>query len=123
MEDLSRDQLQKLTRPALEAFQLQRLNRLLETARSLPFYKDRLSSVSLPLNSIEQISCLPVLAKSELLSDRSQVSGKHIAAGKIFGLPQHQYTRFHQTSGTSGWPMPVLDTPADWDWWLQCWQC
>ena len=28
----------------------------------------------------------------------------------------------HQTSGTSGWPMPVLDTADDWRWWIECWQ-
>ena len=30
--------------------------------------------------------------------------------------------RFHQTSGTHGRPLPVLDTAADWQWWLDCWQ-
>ncbi|OYP37639.1 hypothetical protein CGZ80_04750 [Rhodopirellula sp. MGV] len=43
-------------------------------------------------------------------------------AGKIFGLPRSQYARYHQTSGTSGFPMPVLDTPTDWQWWLECWR-
>ena len=30
--------------------------------------------------------------------------------------------RFHQTSGTHGRPMVVLDTADDWQWWIECWQ-
>jgi phenylacetate-CoA ligase len=36
--------------------------------------------------------------------------------------PVEKYVRFHQTSGTQGRPMPVLDTAEDWEWWLQTWQ-
>jgi phenylacetate-CoA ligase len=27
----------------------------------------------------------------------------------------------HQTSGTSGKPLKILDTSESWDWWLRCW--
>jgi phenylacetate-CoA ligase len=37
-------------------------------------------------------------------------------------FPQSDYLRFHQTSGTRGRPMAVLDTAEDWQWWLECWQ-
>ncbi len=96
--------------------QLKRLNQLLVEARSQPFYVDRLSSLSLPLSSLEQMSEIPLLVKTDLLAE------SHRDPARIFGLPQDQYTRFHQTSGTTGWPMPVLDTPEDWAWWLECWQ-
>jgi len=28
------------------------------------------------------------------------------------------YTRVHQTSGTTGTPLRVVDTPESWDWWV-----
>ena len=37
-------------------------------------------------------------------------------------FPLGNYVRFHQTSGTRGRPLPVYDTAADWDWWIECWQ-
>ncbi len=116
MDSSSEKRLKYVDRATIEAHQLSRLNRLLPAARTQPFYADRLSSLSLPLTSLGQLSEIPLLSKAELLAN---VAGK---PARIFGLPQHRYTRFHQTSGTSGWPMPVLDTPEDWEWWLECWQ-
>ncbi len=43
-----------------------------------------------------------------------------LAANLTF--PQDRYTRFHQTSGTRGRPLVVLDTAEDWAWWMDCWQ-
>ena len=43
-----------------------------------------------------------------------------LAANLTF--PVEQYTRFHQTSGTRGRPLVVLDTADDWAWWIDCWQ-
>ena len=36
-------------------------------------------------------------------------------------FPESAYSRFHQTSGTTGKPLRVLDTPESWDWWGRCW--
>ena len=33
-----------------------------------------------------------------------------------------RYVRFHQTSGTHGRPLIVLDTADDWRWWMDAWQ-
>jgi phenylacetate-CoA ligase len=46
------------------------------------------------------------------------------AAGVLPNLtyPIGQYTRFHRTSGTRGKPIVVLDTPDDWQWWIDLWQ-
>jgi phenylacetate-CoA ligase len=33
-----------------------------------------------------------------------------------------EYTRFHQTSGTTGKPMRWLDTPESWNWIVECWK-
>ena len=109
-EALSRDELAK--------HQLARLNELL--SEILPrnrFYAGRLSGVSLPLKSLEDFAGLPFTTKDEL-HDKNSSGG--FAANLTYGLDQ--YTRFHQTSGTRGRPLTVLDTRADWQWWIDTWQ-
>ena len=105
-----------LERAQIESVQLQRLNDLLRHAIQTPFYRDRFRDITLPLRSLDQLTELPLLSKSELVPD---LSGD---PARIFTLPRESYSRFHQTSGTSGHPMPVLDTQTDWRWWLDCWQ-
>ncbi|MCO8121839.1 phenylacetate--CoA ligase family protein [Stieleria sp. TO1_6] len=100
----------------LETIQLRRLNRLLADAGQNAFYRDRLGPLKLPLESLDQLDELPLLVKSDLVADSPG------QPGRLFTLPRQSYCRFHQTSGTSGHPMPVLDTAADWCWWLDCWQ-
>ena len=95
--------------------QLSKLNRLLSLAKDRPFYRQRFAEIELPLTSLDQLAKLPLLRKSDLLSD---------ATGKLagcFDLPRERYCRFHQTSGTAGHPMVVTDTADDWRWWLDCW--
>ena len=95
--------------------QLAKLNRLLSLVNKRPFYQPRLSGIELPLTSLDQLSQLPLLTKSELISETpSKLAG-------CFDLPKSEYCRFHQTSGTSGYPMVVTDTADDWCWWLDCW--
>ena len=99
----------------LQSRQLDRLNRLLIEVRERPFYRARLADIQLPLRSLDELRQLPLLNKSDLIP---ATAGQ---AGKIFDLPRSEYARLHQTSGTSGYPLPVLDTADDWDWWLNCW--
>ena len=106
----------RLTRPQIESVQLRRLNQVLLAASKNPFYRDRLGSLQMPLTSLDQLAELPLISKSDLVADSPG------DPGRIFSLPKESYTRFHQTSGTSGHPMPVLDTPDDWRWWLDCWR-
>ncbi len=110
------DQQWLLDRDAIRAWQLKRLNSLLAVARQQSFYRERYGSVELPLTSLEQLRQLPTIEKSDLVST---VPGQ---PGRIFSLPRASYCRFHQTSGTGGHPMPVLDTADDWAWWLTCWE-
>ncbi|MDM4015416.1 phenylacetate--CoA ligase family protein [Roseiconus lacunae] len=106
----------KSDRTAIESIQLRRLNQILASAKTQPFYRERLADLALPLVSLEQLAALPLLEKHEMMPEAVG------SAGRIFGLPRSRYTRYHQTSGTSGFPMPVLDTPRDWAWWLECWR-
>ncbi|TWU34250.1 acyl-CoA synthetase family protein [Novipirellula artificiosorum] len=104
------------TRESLQAHQLARLNALLTAVRDRPFYCQRLQHLSLPLRSLDELAEVPLLEKADL------VPASPATPACIFDLPMDQYTRLHQTSGTSGWPLPVLDTADDWQWWLDCWQ-
>jgi phenylacetate-CoA ligase len=102
-------------RAEIERLQLDKLNQLLLMAKNRPFYRGRLRKLRLPLTSLEQLREVPVLVKTDLVST---------AACKVafcFDLPRSDYCRFHQTSGTRGYPMVVMDTADDWQWWLDCW--
>ena len=60
---------------------------------------------------------LPFLTKQDLVAD----SLAHPPFGSNLTYPLEQYTRYHQTSGTTAAPLRVLDTPRTWDWWGHCW--
>ncbi|MGB1816932.1 MAG: phenylacetate--CoA ligase family protein, partial [Rubripirellula sp.] len=77
-----------------------------------PFYGRHHRGNQHPLESLSELSSLPMLAKDQVLGE----AAGHPA--RIFDLPRTDYTRLHQTSGTKGFPMTVLDTPSDWAWWL-----
>ena len=110
----SRESWRRADRSAIRNHQLTRLNRLLmQTVVDIPFYRDKYRDVDLPLESLDRLARLPLLEKRELTVD---------GVAPICGLPRQRYVRVHQTSGTTGKPLRLLDTPADWRWWLDCWQ-
>jgi len=111
-----RRQWERMGPDELADFQLRRLNALL--AEILPhnrFYDDKLGNVALPLKSLDQLADLPLTIKAELACE-----GEFAAANLTY--PIEQYVRFHRTSGTKGRPLVVLDTAADWQWWIDNWQ-
>ncbi len=113
-----RQQIRRLSRPELRLQQLARLNELL--GKILPhnhFYAEKLAAAHLPLNSWDDLDRLPFTFKEEL---KGSLLGGEFSANLTW--PVEKYVRFHQTSGTQGRPMPVLDTAEDWEWWLDTWQ-
>ncbi|MEX0938576.1 MAG: AMP-binding protein [Pirellulales bacterium] len=115
--ELERQRLAGLDRPALARYQLQRLNELLETI--LPhngFYQHKLGRRR-RLESLRDLADLPLTTKDELAEVNSATG---LPANLTF--PPERYVRFHQTSGTRGRPMAVLDTADDWQWWIDTWQ-
>jgi phenylacetate-CoA ligase len=113
-----RRRLEQLPREELRRHQLARLNELLKEARSHNrFYAEKLASVSLPLESLDQLAALPFTFKEELSTAKHD--GEYAAN---LTYPLERYVRYHHTSGTRGRPLPVLDTADDWQWWLECWQ-
>ena len=103
-------------RPDLEAaspdvvrdHQLARLNDLL--ARILPahaFYRRTFGVLTPPL-SWDDFHALPFTTK--------------VDAASLATYPPEHYVTYHQTSGTAGQPLAILDTDESWEWWAECWR-
>lgn len=113
-----RRQLEDLSGGALAQAQLGRLSELLQ--KILPhnrFYAEKLAGIELPLQSLADLDKLPFTYKDELVG-----TGSHSDFAANLTYPVEQYTRFHRTSGTRGHSLVVLDTPSDWQWWIDIWQ-
>ena len=81
--------------------------------------KFRAAGVSLSeIRSLDDLARLPLTTKQELASDQ--------AASPPWGTahtePLTRYTRYHQTSSTTGQPLRWLDTAESWRWVADCWR-
>ncbi len=104
-------------RAALRSLQWGKLSWLMETAWPRnEFMQAQLKS--LPGSLEEFVRICPTVTKSDLVRDREA----NPPYGSNLTWPVARYTRFCQTSGTRGKPLPWLDTPADWDAMLRCWR-
>jgi len=113
-----RRKLEALEPWALRQHQLARLNALL--AAILPanrLYAEKFGEISLPIKSGEEFDRLPYTFKEELIDPHHHGD---FAANSTY--PRERYVRYHQTSGTRGRPIVVLDTAEDWNWWIETWQ-
>jgi phenylacetate-CoA ligase len=82
--------------------------------KSNAFYRARLH----PVKTWQDFSRLPLTTKDEIMADQRA----HPPFGTNLTFPTEQYTRLHQTSGTSGGaPLRWLDTAESWDWWVRIW--
>ncbi len=113
VETMSRDQLRNV--------QLQKLQSMLLklTDRNL-FYTDKFKKAGvapIDIQSLDDLPGLPFTLKSELV--QAQADAPPFGTNATF--PETSYTRFHQTSGTTGTPLRVIDTEESWDWWGRCW--
>ena len=113
-------QLEIAPRPVIEEHQLARLQHGL--AQILPhnrFYREKLlqKSDAIIIENLEDLPGLPFTTKRELVTDQEQ----YPLFGSNLTHPLSEYIRFHQTSGTSGRPLKILDTRESWDWWADCW--
>src|SRR5437868_14378727 len=113
-------QLENASRSLIEEHQLARLQ--LGLSRILPhnrFYEEKLlaNTPSLTLQNIDDLSSFPYTTKQELVADQEL----HPLFGSNLTYPLNEYIRLHQTSGTTGRPLKVLDTQESWDWWAECW--
>ena len=115
-------QLETASRSLIEEHQLARLQ--LGLTRILPanrFYQEKLfkGRASISMDSLADLSRLPFTTKRELVADQDA----HPLFGSNLTYPLGNYIRLHQTSGTTGRPLKVLDTQESWNWWAECWTC
>ena len=82
------------------------------------FYHDKWAGLPAKAVSYERLADLPFTRKRELLDDQAA----HPPFGRNLTYPVADYLRMHQTSGTTGNPLRVLDDRTSWSWWADCWQ-
>ncbi|MDX1981148.1 MAG: AMP-binding protein, partial [Bryobacteraceae bacterium] len=97
--------------------QLERLQALLaQIVPANPFYGSKLPG---RVDSLEEFfQTVPFTRKQDLMEDQRRFP----PFGSNLTYPLSRYTRFSQTSGTSGMPMRWLDTPESWAWMLDNWE-
>jgi phenylacetate-CoA ligase len=109
-------------RGRLERQQVDRLRRLLENiAGRNPFYTEKLRAAGvapLDVQSGEDVLRLPFTTKAELVADQDA----HRPWGTNLTEPVERYTRYCQTSSTTGRPLKWCDTNESWQWMLECWK-
>src|SRR6266849_11017197 len=109
------------SRASIEASQLEQLRSLLaELFPANKFYSRKLEEggITFDVANLEDFRArFPFTTKAELEEDQRA----HPPFGTNLTYPLERYTRFNQTSGTSGQPLRWLDTPESWDALLDCW--
>jgi len=109
------------SRAAIAAGQLAQLRSLVaELFPANSFYSQKLAAagVTFDIGSLDDFSRrFPFTTKQELAEDQR----RHPPYGTNLTYPLANYTRSHQTSGTSGVPLRWLDTPESWDWMIESW--
>ena len=110
-----------LPRQQLAALQLKKLQLMLtELWGRNRFYTAKWQAAGVQpadITSLADLSRLPLTRKAELMDDQAA----HAPFGNNLTYPLDAYVRMHQTSGTTGVPLKVMDTEASWDWWGRCW--
>ncbi|MBU6422664.1 MAG: phenylacetate--CoA ligase family protein [Chloroflexota bacterium] len=83
------------------------------------FYKEKLGAagVTRPEQLVAGWDALPFTTKTELSADQAA----HAPWGRNLTYPLERYVRMHQTSGTTGRPLRILDTAESWAWWAGIW--
>ncbi len=104
------------SREDIERLQLKKINSMLAELKG----KNRFYSGKIPdsIEKLPDISKLPVTLKKELQNDQE----RNPPFGTNLTYPLETYIHYHQTSGTTGKPLKVLDTGEDWKWWGKCWK-
>jgi phenylacetate-CoA ligase len=97
-----------------EAARLERLNALAATVGERnAFQRPRIGGRRFA--SLDELAEIPIVRKAELLADQAA----HRPFGTNLTWELERYTHLHQTSGTTGATLRVLDTDDDWAWWAR----
>ena len=100
-----------MSRKALEVLQIEKLCSMFKQIYGRNrFYTDKLDATEVPpesIKTVEDFKRLPLTSKAELVQAQSDPS----PFGSNTTYEESAYSSFHQTSGTTGTPLRVLDTP------------
>ena len=112
----------RIDRAALVEAQSSRLSRLLdEIYGQNPFYTRKLDAAGVQPQTLSfprDLTRLPLTTKQELIVDQQSAP----PWGTNLTYPIARYTRYNQTSSTTGSPLRWLDTNESWQWMLDCWR-
>jgi phenylacetate-CoA ligase len=113
---------ERLDRTEIEARQGRRLRRLVEAIHGPNrFYTrkfDAAGVVSTEIAGLGDLARLPVTTKRELVDDQDAAP----PWGTALTEPLERYTRYCQTSSTTGRPLRWIDTNESWQWVVDCWK-
>ncbi len=106
-------------RAQIESWQEPQLRSMLQTVLDKnPFYRNKFRRAGFrKIPPVEDWLHFPFTTKAELVADAEA----HPPYGSNLTDPLESYVRFHQTSGTTGKPLVVLDTAESWERWKNCW--
>ncbi len=85
------------------------------------FYTRKLDAAGIDPASLklpDDLTKLPLTTKRELIDDQQAAP----PWGTNLSEPLERYTRYNQTSSTTGSPLRWLDTNESWQWMLECWK-
>jgi len=109
-------------RAALQEHQHRRLRTLLSAVYGRnPFYTRKLDDAGVHVDTLQlpdDLHTLPLTTKQELTIDQDTSP----PWGTAHTEPFDHYTRYSQTSSTTGRPLRWLDTNESWQWTLDCWK-
>jgi len=109
------------SRAAIASEQLEQLRSLVtELFPGNKFYTNKLNAegITFDIASLEDFSArFPFTTKRELVEDQLA----HPPFGTNLTYPLERYTRYHQTSGTTGSPLRWLDTAESWEVMVESW--
>jgi phenylacetate-CoA ligase len=118
---MNTDNLFSNAKKVIESRQVEKLQALINFLKHESenrFYQEKLHGID--AEQIQSLADLPKLSftlKSELVAEQNT----YPPFGRNLSYPLSRYTKYHQTSGTTGRPLKILDTPESWDWWARCW--
>src|SRR6185503_17048522 len=101
---------------------MQRLSELLAAIYGRnQFYTRKLDAAGVRIDALrfpEDLAKLPLTTKTELAQDQAT----NPPWGTALTEPIEHYTRYCQTSSTTGRPIRWVDTNESWQWVLDCWK-
>ena len=100
----------------------ERLARLVRHAHAhSAFYRRKLDAAGIDVDRLRfpaDLDALPLTTKAELIADQAA----NPPWGTVLTEPLERYTRYCQTSSTTGNPLRWIDTNESWQWMLECWK-